>query len=75
MFLEVIKRFLADTLMTADHVDQQDVEYNDFKGEVQPRHVDNHRDEACDNSGIKGENIGIFHQWQAKLAEVVAEVL
>ena len=45
----MLERFLADALMTHDHVNQQQVEHHNLKCEIQPGHINNHRDEAGNN--------------------------
>ena len=61
--------------MAADHVNQQDVEYHDLEDEIQPGHIADHCDKAGDDAGVEGENVGVLHQRQAELAEVIAEFL
>ena len=54
LLLEVLECLLADALMTQYHVDQQDIEDYHLKGKVQPRHVDEHHDEADDDARVEG---------------------
>ena len=75
MCIEILERLFADTLVTHDHVNQQDIEHHDLKGEIEPRHIYQHCDKACDDAGVEGQDVGVLHQRQTQLAEVVTEVL
>lgn len=61
--------------MAQDHVDEKDVEHYDLEDEVKPGHIAKDCDEAGNDAGVESEDVGVLHQRQAELAEVVAEVL
>ena len=73
--LQFFNRLLADALVAAHHVDEQQVQHHDLKGEIQPRHIDNHRNKAGDDACVEGQDVGILHQRQTQATEVVAELL
>ena len=75
MLIEVLERLFADTFVTHNHVNQQDIEHHYLKDEVEPGHIAQDCDEAGEDAGIEGEDVGVLHQRQAEFAEVVAEVL
>ena len=61
--------------MTDYHVDEQRVEDNEFESEIEPRHLEEERDEEGDAAPVEREDVGVLHQRQRRFAEVVAEVL
>ena len=75
MCIEVLERLFADALVTHYHVNQQDIEHHDLKGEVEPWHIYQHSNKACDDACVEGQDVGVLHQRQTQLAEVVTEVL
>ena len=61
--------------MAQYHVDEQEVQNHDLEDKVEPGHIAEDCNEAGDDAGVEGEDVGVLHQRQAELTKVIAEVL
>ena len=73
--LELLDKFLAETLVRDYHVNHHGVEHHNLEYEGEPRRLNDDRDEHCNDARVEREHVGVLHQGQTLLAEVVAELL
>ena len=57
------------------HVEIEGGQHSQLKEEVQPRFVNQTADIQSDGACIEGQDVGILHQRQTALSELIADVL
>ena len=72
--VELGKYLAAKTLVTIVHIEVNGGEYHNLYCRINPRLANENADKECDAAPVEGEEVGVLHQWQTALAEVIAQV-
>ena len=71
--VELGKYLAAQTLVTIVHIEVYGGEHHNLYSRINPRLTNENADKESDTAPVEGEEVGVLHQWQTAMAEVIAQ--